>query len=138
MFRMAETRNEGESSPEADVAPEVWTSTIFIPLVGGGLLECADGQFTLTISGDSARGRHSHPTAHDVTGSLHGHANRRIIILEETDGGEHTYRGHLIPGSPDRFIGRRMGPFDGDCSARAIAGNAIDQAEAIWVGTKTG
>jgi hypothetical protein len=135
MFRMKETRNEEQRRPEAEATPEVWASALFIPLIGGGLLECDDGRFTLTFTGNSVSGTHLSMTP-DATGSLHGPADRRVILLEE--GGGHTYRGLLVLGTPDRFIGRRIGAFSGTCSARAIKGNAVDQAEAIWVATKGG
>lgn len=135
---MTEQKNEEQPQTEAAVAPEVWNSELFLPLVEGGLLRCGNGQFTLTFTGNAVSGSHSHPSAHDVVGSTHENAGRRVIVLRETGGGGQTHRALLIPGTPDRFVGRWRGQLDSACSALAISGSALDQGEAIWVATKGG
>jgi len=88
-----------------------------------------DGEFELNIDqAGIVTGRHSHPSPHDVEGSLDNSTSVPNIILRSVDG-VRAHTGALVDLGGERFIGARL-------ILRSIA--LADQEEGVWVGTKVG
>lgn len=88
-----------------------------------------DGEFELEIDqAGVVTGRHSHPSPHDVTGTLDNSTSVPSIIVRSVDG-IRAHTGALVDLGGERFIGARL-------ILRSTA--LTTQEEGVWVGTKIG
>lgn len=88
-----------------------------------------DGEFVLDVDQTGAfTGRHSHPSPHDVEGSLDNSTSVPSIIVRSKDG-VRAHTGALANLGGERFIGARL---------ILRSPELFNQEEGIWVGTKVG
>ena len=121
--QQAAATSAAKETPEQTVAPLSaeklkLSSEVVVFRSDGSIVHENDGEFDLDITGNDVTGTHTHPKPHNVTGTLTG-----VVITLDSDDGLRNHTGLLVGDS--KIIGKRK-----------PKGQALDQEEGIWVGTK--